>query len=192
MTPKRFFDNAMRVLAGRFYLRRCTRVGAWPRVYGRPRITNLGRIDIDDRFLMFNQTVRSEMVAHSGGRIVIGSGVFLNYGASISAHACVAIGDGCQIGSYACMMDNDYHRVEDRSRPGESAPIILEKNVWLGVRVIVLKGVRIGENAVVGAGSVVTRDIPPNVLAAGSPARVIRRFGGKGADADNATKGCAE
>jgi acetyltransferase-like isoleucine patch superfamily enzyme len=172
-----YIDNAFRVLAGKIHLRKCSRVGALPRVYGRPRITNLGRIEIGDRFLMFNQTVRSEMVAHPGGRIEIGHRVFLNYGASISAHQLVRIGDACQLGSYACLMDNDYHRVEDRSRPGDSAPIILENNVWLGVRVVVLKGVRIGENTVVGAGSVVTRDIPPDVLAAGVPARVIRRFG---------------
>jgi len=180
MNPKQLIDNAFRLLAGKFYLRNCSRVGIRPRVYGHPRITNLGRIDIGDRFIMFNQTVRSEMVAHPEGWIDIGDRVFLNYGASLSAHRLVRIGAGCQIGSYVCMMDNDYHQVEDRSRPGESSPIVLEKNVWLGVRVIVLKGVRIGENAVVGAGSVVTGDIPPDVFAAGVPARVIRRFGKEG------------
>jgi acetyltransferase-like isoleucine patch superfamily enzyme len=77
------------------------------------------------------------------------------------------------------MMDNDYHQVEDRTKPGTSAPIILEKNVWLGVRVVVLKGVRIGENSVIGANSVVSRDIPPNCLAGGVPARIIRTFSGQ-------------
>ncbi|MEI6212126.1 MAG: DapH/DapD/GlmU-related protein [bacterium] len=76
-------------------------------------------------------------------------------------------------------MDNDYHSVEDRRQPGVSAPIILGCNVWLGVRVIVLKGVTIGDNAVIGAGSVVTHDIPANSLAAGVPARVIRSFPGE-------------
>jgi len=164
-----------------WYLRRCTRVGKLPRVYGRPHITNLGEIFIGDKFRFFSNTVTSEMVAHPGGRIEIGSGVFLNYGASLSAHRLVRIGDGCQIGSYACMMDNDYHRVEDRSKPGESRPIVLGENVWLGVRVIVLKGVTIGDNAVIGAGSVVTKDIPANSLAAGMPARVIRTFPAPGA-----------
>lgn len=176
MKAKQFINNAFRVLAGKIYLRRCTHVGAWPRVYGRPRITNLGRIEIGNRFMMFNQTVRSEMVAYPNGRIEIGDGVFLNYGTSISAHELVHIGNQCQVGSYVCMMDNDYHQVEDRSRPGESDPIVVGDNVWLGIRVIVLKGVHIGKNSVVGAGSVVTKDIPPNVLAAGVPARVIRRF----------------
>jgi acetyltransferase-like isoleucine patch superfamily enzyme len=169
-------DSARRVLLGLWHLRSCTRVGRLPRVYGRPRITNLGEIVIGDKFLFFSNTVTSEMVAYPGGRIEIGSGVFINYGASLSAHQLVRLGDGCQLGSYACLMDNDYHRVEDRSKPGESRPIILGRNVWLGVRVIVLKGVTIGENAVIGAGSVVTKDIPANCLAAGLPAKVIRTF----------------
>jgi len=168
--------DAWHVALGWITLRKCTKVGRLVRVYGRPRVHNRGEIVIGDRLVLFSHTVPSELAAHPGGRIEIGSRVFINYGASISAHQLVRIGDGCQIGSYANLMDNDYHQVEDRSKPGLSAPIILERNVWLGVRVVVLKGVTIGENAVVGAGSVVTRRIPPNCLAAGVPARVIREF----------------
>jgi len=169
-------DNVRHVLSGMWHLRKCTRCGSLPRVYGRPRITNLGKIVIGDRFLFFSNTVTSEMVAYPGGCLELGSNVFINYGASLSAHRLVHIGDGCQLGSYACLMDNDYHRVEDRRQPGISKPIVLERNVWLGVRVIVLKGVTIGENSVIGAGSVVTKDIPANSLAAGNPAKVIRTF----------------
>jgi maltose O-acetyltransferase len=76
------------------------------------------------------------------------------------------------------MMDNDFHSLEPEKRQVKppSAPIILEENVWLGARVIVLRGVTIGKGSVIGAGSVVTKDIPPGVLAAGSPARVIRKL----------------
>lgn len=174
------FGQARHVLIGLWHLRHCTRVGRLPRVYGRPRITNLGEIVVGDKFLFFSNTVTSEMVAYPEGRIEIGSDVFINYGASLSAHRLVRIGDGCQIGSYACLMDNDYHRVEDRSQPGESIPIVLGKNVWLGVRVIVLKGVTIGENAVIGAGSVVTKNVPAHCLAAGVPAKVVRTFDNPG------------
>ena len=59
-------------------------------------------------------------------------------------------------------------------RCGEPAPVIIEDNVWLGLNVIVLKGVTIGKNSVIGAGSVVTRNIPANVIAAGNPCRVIK------------------
>ncbi len=169
-------DQAWHVLWGRWCLRACTSLGLRPRVYGWPRLTNLGAIVIGDKFRLLSTTVPSEMVAHPGGRIEIGNGVFINYGASLSAHQLVRIGDGCQLGSYACLMDNDYHRVEDRNQSGLSQPIILGRNVWLGVRVIVLKGVTIGDNAVIGAGSVVTRDIPANTVAAGAPAKIIRTF----------------
>ena len=176
MTIRNTIDKGLHYLLALWYLRRCTSLGARPRVYGRPRILNMGEIHIGDRFLMFNHTVRSELVSQPRGRIEIGDGVFVNYGVSISAHKQVSIGDGCQVGSYVCMMDNDYHQVEDRSKLGVSAPIVLEDNAWLGVRAIVLKGVTIGRNSVVGAGSVVTKDVPPNCLVAGVPAEVVRRF----------------
>lgn len=169
-------DKGYHFLLARWSLRHCTQVGRRPRSYGRPRVINRGEIIIGDRLLLFNQTVRTELVAQPGGRIEVGDGVFLNYGVSLSAHQRVTIGDGCQIGSYACLMDNDYHQVADRSKPAESAPIVLKNNVWLAVRVIVLKGVTIGANSVIGAGSVVTKDIPANCLAAGVPAKVIRSF----------------
>ncbi len=178
MKPSRLIGEAWRVALSYWRLRRCNAVGRLPRVYGAPRITNLGTIAIGNRFRLFSTTVPSEMVAYPAGRIEIGDGVFINYGASLSAHAAVSIGDGCQIGSYACIMDNDYHRVDDRSKPGVSMPVTLGRNVWLGVRVIVLKGVTIGDNAVIGAGSVVTRDVPAGTLAVGSPARVVRTFAG--------------
>jgi maltose O-acetyltransferase len=75
-------------------------------------------------------------------------------------------------------MDNDFHRVEPERRHEvpESLPIILGENVWLGARVVVLRGVTIGAHSVVAAGSVVTRDIPPRTLAAGVPARVVREL----------------
>jgi maltose O-acetyltransferase len=76
------------------------------------------------------------------------------------------------------MMDNDFHRIEPerRNERAESAPIILENNVWLGARVIVLKGVTIGEGSVIGAGSVVTKNIPSRSLAVGQPAKIIKEL----------------
>ncbi len=168
--------GASRVLLSRWRLRKVQQLGSRVRIWGRPRVTNLGHMVIGDRTTIFSHTVRSEFVAHPGGRLEIGHGVFVNYGASLSAHRLVRIGDGSQIGSYAIMMDNDYHAVGDLDRLPDSAPIVLGRNVWLGVRVVVLKGVTIGDNAVIGAGSVVTKDVPANCLAAGVPAKVIRRF----------------
>jgi acetyltransferase-like isoleucine patch superfamily enzyme/glycosyltransferase involved in cell wall biosynthesis len=171
------------VITARVWLRSLQHVGRRVRAYGKPRITNQGCMEVGDRTTIFSHTVRSEFVAYAGGHLEIGSGVFINYGASLSAHDHVQIGDGSQIGSYAIMMDNDYHKVGQLDATPDSAPIILGKNVWLGVRVVVLKGVTIGDNAVIGAGSVVTKDVPANCLAAGVPAKVIRRFDAPEADA---------
>ena len=76
------------------------------------------------------------------------------------------------------MYDTDFHPVDyqDRreSQPGLTADVAIEDDVWLGANVTVLKGVTIGARAVIGAGSVVTRDIPADTFAAGAPARVVR------------------
>lgn len=92
----------------------------------------------------------------------------------------VVIGDGCQIGDMVCIYDSDFHELDPITRnrsAGASKPVTIGNNVWLGSRVMVLKGVTIGDNSVVAAMSVVTRDIPANCVAAGMPAKVIRRLG---------------
>ena len=168
--------RAWTLMRARWALRRCTAVGPWPRLFGRVLVRNHGRITIGERLLMYGGTVRCELVADPGGVIEIGDRVFINYGVSISAHQLVKIGSRCQIGNYTLLMDNDYHQAGDKTMLGQSRPIILEEDVWLGARVIVLKGVTIGQGAVIGAGSVVTRDIPPRSVAVGQPARVVKRF----------------
>jgi acetyltransferase-like isoleucine patch superfamily enzyme len=69
-------------------------------------------------------------------------------------------------------MDNDWH--QEDSRVSLNKPVIIEDDVFIGVNSMVLKGVRIGAGSLIGAGSVVTKDIPPGVIAAGVPAKVIR------------------
>ena len=124
-------------------------------------------------------------------RIRIGSYCGL-YGASITAYAAVDIGDRVQIGPGGVIVDTDGHPIDPvvrrRQVDGltypldavEKRPIVIEDDVWIGFGVIVLKGVRIGQSSVIGAGSVVTRDIPPFCVAAGNPARVIRRLSAPG------------
>ncbi len=168
--------QALAVLRARWALRRCNSVGPRPRLFGKAMVQNWGRITIGERVLIYGGAVRCELVANPGGTIEIGDGVFLNSGVSISAHQLVKIGNGCQIGNYTLLMDNDYHRVGNLHEAGVSKPIILGNDVWLGAHVIVLKGVTIGDGAVIGAGSVVTRDIPPRAVAVGSPARVVKTY----------------
>ncbi len=134
-----------------------------------------GSLIVEDRVRLVSTVAVTELVATEGGTLEIGEGTYINYGCSISASQLVRIGPHCTIGTYVIMMDNDFHRREPerRNERPESRPIILEENVWLGARAIVLRGVTVGAGSVIGAGSVVTRDIPPRSVAVGLPARVI-------------------
>jgi maltose O-acetyltransferase len=159
-----------------WHLRGATRLGDRVTLRGRPSIVNQGAIVLGDRVRLVSTVATLEMVTLPGGVIEIGNNVFINYGSSIVGSKRIKIGDNCLIGAHVMMMDCDFHRIEDKSWDTSGLPIVLEDRVWLGNRSIVLKGVTIGEDAVVAAGSVVTRDIPPRTLVAGVPARELRRF----------------
>jgi len=100
----------------------------------------------------------------------------VNTGTSISARASVSIGARCQIANHVLIMDSDFHGLSERDKPEPPAPIVIEDDVWIAVRATVLKGVHIGRGAVVAAGAVVTRDVPPYTLVAGVPAHPVRRI----------------
>jgi maltose O-acetyltransferase len=171
------WNDGWAVLSGRWYLRHASQRGSLVRVWGHPSIRNQGVMMIGDKVRLVSTIAKLELVA-DGGRLEVGHHCFINYGSSIAATQLVQIGAHCTIGTYVIIMDNQFHRLEPerRNERPESAPVIIEDNVWLGGRVIVLPGVCIGENSVIGAGSVVTKDIPAGCEAAGVPARVIRQL----------------
>ena len=110
-------------------------------------------------------------------RISVGPATQFSNNVQVFAEQSVVIGSRCLIGDAVLILDSDFHDLsaEGRhSRPAETSPVVLEDNVFIGSRVIILKGVTIGKDSVVGAGSVVVRSIPPGVIAAGNPAKVIR------------------
>lgn len=161
-------------LAARVYLRRCTYVGRWARAVGKPVVHNKGQIIFGDRARIISTIVRTEIAADRGGRLEIGERTFINYGCSIAAQELIRIGAGCHLGPYTNIIDNVYHDLEDHLQAPASHPVIIGDNVWIGARVMVLPGVTIGESAVIGAGAIVTKDVPPRAVAAGNPARVLR------------------
>ena len=109
--------------------------------------------------------------------ITIGDHVLISPGVRISAANSIKIADSCMLASNVYITDSDWHGIYDRSMtPVKTSKVILKENVWIGDSSIVCKGVTIGENSIVGAGSVVTCDIPPNVIAAGNPAKVIKNL----------------
>lgn len=108
----------------------------------------------------------------------IGEATFINHGAYLMDAGKITIGSHCFIGPN-CGMYTAIHAMlpEERNRGIERAkPIVLGDNVWLGGDVTILPGVTIGSNTVIGAGSVVTKDIPSGVVAAGNPCRVMREI----------------
>lgn len=109
----------------------------------------------------------------SGARIEIGDSCGFS-GTVIGAAKGVKLGSHVRCGANTLITDSDWHN--DDSRSGENAEVVIEDNVWLGYGVKVLKGVHIGANAMIGACSVVTKDIPANVVAAGNPCKVIKQL----------------
>lgn len=105
--------------------------------------------------------------------ISIGNNVGLS-GAVISCFNSIKIGNNVKIGANTVITDGDWHKEDPRS--GVIRPIVIENNVWIGLNSVILKGVHVGENSVIGAGSVVTKNIPPNVVAAGNPCVVIKNI----------------
>lgn len=156
-------------------LRSCTRVGRLTRVTGRPHVLNRGEIVIGERVRIYSHFARTVLAASDGGRLEIGDRTAINYGTDISATGLVQIGADCLIGTHCSIIDNDYHRPQQRAQRPDAQPVRIGNQVWLGNRVIVLPGVTIGDGAVVAAGSVVTGNIPPGAFAIGNPARVLRR-----------------
>lgn len=114
-----------------------------------------------------------------GASIKVGDNVGMS-GCTVSAHESVVIGNHVLIGSGALITDSDAHSLDMEERrlgiSGESKPVVIEDDVFIGARAIVLKGVTIGKGAVIGAGAVVSVDVPPFSVVVGNPARVVRRL----------------
>lgn len=174
--PGHVWRNGRAVVNAKWYLRNVDEVGERVRMRGRPSVRNEGRMIIGQRVQLVSTIATLELVTGPKGTLEIGERSLVNFGCSLVATRLVRIGARCQIGTYTMMLDNDYHHVEPERRLERppSKPIIVEDNVWIGARVIVMSGVTIGEDSCIGAGSVVTSDVPRRTLAAGVPARTIR------------------
>ncbi|MDX6740891.1 sugar O-acetyltransferase [Actinocorallia sp. A-T 12471] len=120
--------------------------------------------------------IRPPLYVDYGVHLTVGSGVFVNFNLTALDVAAITIGDDVQIGPNVQLL-TPTHPLDPEQRRAKleaAAPIVIEDNVWLGGGAIVLAGVTIGRDSVIGAGSVVTRDVPAGVVAVGNPARVIR------------------
>ena len=146
------------------------------RLRGRIQLSGSGEVVRGEGASLNGTVVPVELVTYTSGRIEIGNHTFVNYGSSIAARTSVRIGSYCHLGHYTFVMDNDQHDVVRHTELPQSEPNVIEDHVWIGSKAVILPGVRIGSRAVIGAGSIVTKDIPPRCVAAGNPARVLRRL----------------
>lgn len=112
--------------------------------------------------------------ADFGKNIRLGKRVFINSGCVLQDQGGVTIGDDCLIGHNATFATLDHDLDPARRADMHPAPITLGRNVWVGANVTVLRGVTIGDDAAIGAGSLVNKDVPGGAVAVGSPARVVR------------------
>jgi acetyltransferase-like isoleucine patch superfamily enzyme len=130
-----------------------------------------------DRGVVLLCSGEAQSKTESTVKLVIGEGTYINRNVFLDATELIQIGKQCGIGPGCYITDHD-HGLDPKLAPLEqvliSQPTYIGDRVWIGANVTILKGVTIGDDAVIGAGSVVTKDIPPQAIAVGNPAKVIR------------------
>ena len=174
------------MIRGRLYVQR----SSWILRKLHPEIKK-GQLIIGDNFICNNKLTSNSVgifqpcffnITASGSCIIIGNNVGIS-GSTINATTSISIGDYTIIGSGCLITDTDSHPIiaeyrqrADYLRYTKSKPIKIGKNVFIGARSIIMKGVTIEDGAVVGAGSVVTKDVPANTIVAGNPAIIVRKI----------------
>ncbi len=149
------------------------RFGDYPNVRGKVKFHIRGEAAFGSRFTVLGDPAAVRISVEDGARLVVGDYVAMNYGVNIDVWHEVRIGSKVMIAPNVSILDDNRHELEPGS-PLFNGPTVIGDNVWLGGGVTVLPGVTVGTGAVIAGHSVVSRDIPPNSLAAGSPAKVIK------------------
>lgn len=135
----------------------------------RELLTDLTGTPVDETVRVF-----PPFTSDFGKNITLGKRVFINSGCRFQDQGGVTIGDDCLIGHNTVLATLNHDLDPARRADMHPAPIVIERNVWIGANVTILPGVTIGEDAVVAAASVVTKDVPARTVVVGSPARVVR------------------
>jgi acetyltransferase-like isoleucine patch superfamily enzyme len=175
---KRFFWNEP------LFRSQCDTVGDGLRMEELPYIQGRGTIRLGERVRLSGQPQISFGRMLSDGQLpvlTIGNNTFVGHHCGFNVGRAVTIGDNCLLATNVTIYDQDGHPLDaDRRRAGESTPpeqimpVTIGNDVWIGAGSVILKGVTIGDRAIIAARSVVTKDIAADAIAAGNPAKVIR------------------
>ena len=157
-------------------------------IHGKPSILGIWNIEIYGPNISIGKNVifiaprglitRMTTIKYDGyeGSIIVGNNVLLMEGIRLSSASGITIGDDCMLSHCCYITDADWHDIHDRTKLGQTKPIVLEKGVWVGDYAIVCKGVSVGSNSIIAARAVVTKDVPPNVIVAGNPAKIVKKL----------------
>lgn len=166
----------------------CVSVGADFQMGPMPYIQGVGRIVLGDR-VTFGGKPDIVFGNRAGGvpEVIVGNHVFIGHCCCLAVSSSLRIGNDCLLAGGVHISDYDGHPVDaarrraDEPTPVEHVrPVTIGNDVWIGNHAMILKGVRIGDRSIVGAFAVVTRDVPPDVVVAGNPARVVKHLNEQG------------
>lgn len=160
----------------------CAAVGPGLRLEGLPYIVGAGRIVLGARVrLSGKSSISFGRPGPAAPELVVGDGTFIGHNCGFNVGRSVRIGRDCLLATGVEVYDQDGHpldaarrRAGDPTPPETIAPVVIGDDVWVGFGALILKGVTVGDRAVVAARSVVTKDVPADTLVAGNPARVVR------------------
>ena len=158
-----------------------------PKIQGRIILKNKGLIKFGNNLLIINSAKYNPVISNpttiatlnDSAKIIISENVGIS-GASIVSATSIVIENNVNIGGGVCIWDTDFHPVDptlrkiNKTDAINSKPIIIEENVFIGARAIILKGVKIGRNSIIAAGSIVASDVSQNSIYAGNPAKKIK------------------
>lgn len=149
---------------------------AAPRLRGKVFVNKIGAIEVGKNLSIVGHPWAVQITSTNGANLIIGDNVYVNAGVGIAANKEIVIGDNVKIGPRTSIFDSNYHRMDSTDKGELSKSITIGNNVWIGADCTILPGVTIGDNSVIAAKSTVNRNVPTNVLAGGSPAKVIREL----------------